>query len=164
MLQRQECLERIAPASNRRAVADRRRRPNLFRDWRWLVGSRRRTLRRQEDQTGVCLDWYPPHLFVVAMGILVLNGVDATLTLRLLDMGIAREANPFMRALIEHDPAVFVNVKMLATGLCLFFLVAYSNLAVAGRFKIVRITYGILGCYLALAIYETVLLLTGAGA
>ncbi len=164
MLQQQQCIARAAPAANRRVVAaDRRRQPNPFRDWRWLCGGRRRTLRRSEDQTGVCLDWYPPHLFAVAVAILVLSGVDATLTLRLLDLGLAQEANPVMRVLIEHDPAVFLNVKMLATGVCLFFLIAYSNMMLAGRFRITRITYGILGCYAAVVIYEISLLLMGAG-
>lgn len=163
-MQQQERIQRRSPARDRRRAADRRRQPNLFRDWRWLFYSRRRTLRRAEDQAGVCLDWYPARLFLVVMGILLLSATDAALTLRLLDMGVAREANPVMRVLVEHSPALFLNVKMLVTGLCLVFLVAYSNLAVAGGIKIARITYWVFGCYLGVVTYETVLLLIAAGA
>lgn len=144
----------------RRARADRRRQPNLIRDWRWLFYSRRRRARREEDASRVCLDWFPPQLLVVVLGILVLSAADATLTLRLLDLGLAREANPVMRVLVEQGPALFLNVKLLVTGLCLMFLVAYSNLTVLRGFRIGTITYWIFGCYLGVVVYEAALLLT----
>ena len=49
--------------------------------------------------------------------IFILNGLDAIATIAWLQMGIAREANPFMDQLIALHPAFFVLLKLSLVGL-----------------------------------------------
>ncbi len=49
--------------------------------------------------------------------IFILNGLDAIATIAWLQLGIAREANPFMDQLIALNPAFFVLLKLSLVGL-----------------------------------------------
>ena len=137
--------------NNRRLTYDRRKL-----SWRtFLQGSinpRRRANRRGNDSECL-LDWHEPHLFFLAIMILLLSVTDAFLTLRLISVG-ATEANPVMAYLLEMTPRAFAAVKMGLTGAGIVVLVA---LARARVFRVIRISNIIHWCmlgYVALIAYE----------
>lgn len=150
----------LALTSNRRAVDDRRRCNLLLADWRWAFRGRRRRVRRESDYLAgrVVLDWYQPKLFFFIFSTYVLSGIDAALTLTLLDRGITVEANPFMDMLISRDVDLFVWVKTLITGVGLVGLTVYSNLRLFKYIRIERVIYALFAMYVALVTYEIVLL------
>ena len=91
----------------------------------------------------------------------VLSGIDAVLTLTLLDFGVAREANPFMNLLITADVRLFAGVKALITGVALVCLTAYSNQSLFTRLRVDRIIYALFVIYSLLVIYEIRTLVSG---
>lgn len=145
------------PGFERRRGPDRRQTCPLFADWRYLLRGRRQVLRRASDQRGVCLDWHPTSLWVIALGILLLSALDAALTLTLVQYG-ASEANPLLRPLIEHDKHQFINLKLLLTAVPLVLLVAHSRLVIYRYLKVESILYGLFSIYLAVIGYELFLL------
>lgn len=154
-------LERVPAqrgnASERRHGPARRQRCPLFADWHFLLRGRRRMLRRASDQRGVCLDWHPTGLWIVALGILVLSALDAAFTLTLVQYG-ASEANPLLRPLLERDRHEFINLKLLLTAVPLVLLVAHSRLVIYRYIRVERIIHGLLLVYLVVIAYELLLL------
>lgn len=144
--------------SDRRRCVDRRRRSPLLTDWRYTFRGRRRRHRRTADTHTTCLDWFPPRLLVVALGIFALSAVDAAVTLHLLGRGLVVEANPLMRPLLDWSLALFVHVKVFGTGLALMLLVLLSNLSLFGRIRLELAGWCLLGVYVGLVGYEAVLL------
>lgn len=142
----------------RRCLANRRQTCPLFTHWRFLYRGRRRTLRRAIDHRGVCLDWHPVSLWVITLGTFLLSGLDAVLTLALLKYYGATEANPILRPLVEHDVGLFVNVKLIMTGIPLVLLVAHSGLVLYRKVKVERVIYGLFLVYLGIIGYELILL------
>jgi hypothetical protein len=154
----QENLPRqLSAVPERRELTDRRRTCSLFVDWRWTVRGRRRELRRTTDSSGVCLDWHPPALFVVALGIVLLSSLDAGLTLILQQRG-ATEVNPIMTLLIERDVQLFVNIKLFMTTFPLVLMVAHSGIVLFHRWKVAQLVHGLFGTYVVLIGYELLLL------
>jgi hypothetical protein len=102
-----------------------------------------------------------PRAAVYAITIFVFSALDAALTLTMIGAGFAHEVNPFMRQLIETDPQVFVNVKLLATGLAVAFMVAFSKRVVFGRFQVERIMSWLVCIYSMLICYEICMLFLG---
>jgi len=51
--------------------------------------------------------------------VICLNLLDAVLTLSEIHFGIATEANPLMKALIDYNPALFILGKTALVGFCL---------------------------------------------
>lgn len=149
-------------SSEQRRGPPRRQNCPFFADWRFLLQGRRRLLRRASDQRGVCLDWHPLSLWIVTIGIFMLSALDAALTLILVQYG-AQEANPLLRPLLERDTHDFVNLKLLLTAVPLVLLVAHSKLVIYGHVRVDRIIHGLLIIYLAVIVYELLLLslLTG---
>ena len=154
-------LERTA--TERRNSPERRREPPrrqscpLYTNWRFLLRGRRRALRRASDQRGVCLDWHPPSLWIVALGIVLLSVLDAAFTLILTQHG-ANEANPLLRPLLARDVHEFLNVKLLLTAVPVVLLVAHSRLVIYGNIKVERIVQGLLLIYLTVIVYELFIL------
>lgn len=140
-----------APLVGRDRRAHCRRRPLHQTSWRWIFGGRRRRCRRAGDAH---LDWYPPSLFAVTLGILLASAVDAWLTLLLLREGLVYEANPLMGHLLHIDVQLFVNLKTAVTGAGLLFLVAFSRTQLFGRVAISHCLYALLTGYVALIAYE----------
>jgi len=104
---------------------------------RYLVaGGRRRGVRRTEDQQRVIiLDRYSPHLLTAIVGILCLSGLDALLTLSLIEHGAA-EVNPVMAFFLKQGPLVFTTVKYLLTSLAVvIFLLVNHNVLPRTRFR-----------------------------
>ena len=148
--------ERGEAFDDKRGRVDRRRRHPLFTDWRWGYRGRRKSLRRSADshRTHAILDWYHPSLLFFVLATYVLSGIDAVLTLTLLDFGVAREANPFMNLLITTDVRLFAGVKALITGVALVCLTAYSSQRLFTRLRVDRLIYALFVIYSLLVIYE----------
>lgn len=140
----------------RRTKIIERRKPSM----KWLVTSivapRRRAHRREEAGQAVCADWHPPRMLWWAIGIPVLCAVDAFWTLQLLGRG-ATELNPFMAPLI-HDVDLFVTIKMWMTVISVMLVVILAQFPNVRRRAIQRTMFGLLGGYVALVLYEALLL------
>lgn len=145
---------------NKRSRNDRRRRHPLLTDWRWSYRGRRKVVRRLVDnhRTHAILDWYHPSLFFFVVVTYVLSGIDAILTLTLLELGVAEEANPFMHVLLAENIRLFAGVKALVTGIGLICLTAYSNQRVFTRLRVDRLIYALFVVYSLLVIYEVSML------
>jgi hypothetical protein len=145
---------------NKRIRAERREHHPFFADWRWAYRGRRRCLRRGADshRQHAILDWYHPSLLFFIVATYVLSGIDAILTLTLLELGVAEEANPFMHLLLAEDIRLFAGVKALVTGLGLVLLTAYSNQCVFTRLRVDRLIHALFAVYLLLVIHEIRLL------
>jgi hypothetical protein len=152
--------ERELAFDKKRACVDRRKRHPLLANWRWSYRGRRKSVRRTVDshRTHAILDWYHPSLLFFIVATYVLSGIDAVLTLTLLDLGVAKEANPFMNLLIAEDARLFAGVKALVTGIGLMCLTAYSNQCLFTRLRVDRLIYALFAIYSLLVIYEIRLL------
>ncbi|MEW6374811.1 MAG: DUF5658 family protein [Thermodesulfobacteriota bacterium] len=85
---------------DRRVLQDRRKQPLSILSWVTLWG-RRRTFRREEDKKrGGYVDRYSVGLLFLLVLIVGLNGLDALLTIMVLDNG-GWEINPIVRSVIE---------------------------------------------------------------
>ncbi|MGD8279311.1 MAG: DUF5658 family protein [Gemmatimonadota bacterium] len=151
ILRNESLIIRIA---NRRMRPDRRQRHVLFSDWRWAWGGRRGRARRDDEAAEYGVDQYQPHLLVLAIGILILSCLDAAFTLTLLQRGVASEANPLMRLLIDHDRQVFVNLKVVLTGAAVIFMVALADWRFVRAVRVRHIMIVTLLMYGALVGYE----------
>lgn len=142
---------------------ERRRCHPLLADWRWAFNGRRKSVRRHTDYFNphVVLDWYHPSLLFFILATYVMSGVDAVLTLTLLNQGITVEANPLMNLLLAQDVRLFVGVKTLVTGVGLVSLAVYSNLCLFTRVRIDRVIYALFTVYALLIAYEVTLLRMG---
>lgn len=145
---------------NKRVRVERRRRHPFLADWRWSFRGRRKSLRRGTDsyKTHAVLDWYHPSLLFFIVATYVLSGIDAILTLTLLELGVAKEANPFMHFLLAEDIRLFAGVKALVTGFALIVLTAYSNQCLFTKLRVHWIIYGLFAVYALLVMHEVQLL------
>ncbi len=137
-----------------RAPTDRRSGHPLWADWRWSLRGRRKAVRRATDESRAFLDWYHPGLLFVIVTTYVLSGIDAILTLTLLEMGVATEANPIMHMLLAEDVRLFAGVKALITGVGLVLLAAYSNQCIFTFLRVDRVLYALFAIYSLLVYYE----------
>ena len=99
------------------------------------------------QQGHAILDWYHPSLLFFILATYVLSGIDAILTVTLLEIGAAEEANPFMHWLLAEDVRLFAGVKALVTGIGLVWLAAYSNQFLFNKFRVNRIVYALFAVY-----------------
>ena len=117
--------------------------------------SRRHSARRGADDDPIFTDSHHPWLFFLATGIMIMSGLDAFMTLQLIQHG-AYEANPVMAAVMAQGTASFAIVKMSLTA---FGILALVFLARAMFFNRVR-TGLLLTCffsfYAVLICYEFV--------
>ncbi len=135
------------PFCEGRQGGDRRAGPTkMISKWN-LMGVRARGRRRGEDRN-IYVDRYQSSDLVVVVAILILNILDAWLTLIYLGYG-GTEANPVAKALLDAGTGPFVGAKSLAVGACLLFLVLHK------KFKVVRpALHVIAGFYGALLVYH----------
>jgi hypothetical protein len=86
--------------------------------------------RRGDRRGGACyVDRYDNAWLMAAVGLMVLGCMDGWNTLYLLHHG-AREANPFMSALLGYNPAWFVGVKLLLTTAGTLVMISHSQFTV----------------------------------
>jgi hypothetical protein len=137
---------------------DRRSRHPLIADWRWGYRGRRKSVRRIADKPYAMLDWYHPSLLFFILATYVLSAIDAVLTLTLLEMGVATEANPVMHLLLAENVRLFAGVKALVTGVGLMCLAMYSNQCLFTRLRVDRLIYALFAIYSVLVLYEIQLL------
>ena len=78
--------------------------------------------------------------------VLVLNLIDAILTLLWVNAGLANEANPLLAGLVRHHPVLFTASKIGLVGLGSLLLWRARNrpLAIVGIFLAFLVYYGIL--------------------
>lgn len=114
---------------------------------------RRRPARRRSDLTFQALDWHGAHLWAASIGILILNVVDAFLTLRLLSGG-AVELNPVMALFVGSSVVTFAAIKMALTGCCVTLLVLLAGYRFMRLVRVDMILYGVLLAYLVLIAHE----------
>lgn len=118
-----------------------------------VADGRRRGPRRCDDVGNCYVDWYEPKLFIVTLGIFVLNCLDALFTLILLSLG-AEEVNVFMAALLASGTRTFVIIKLGITAVALFYLVPHSSWRLIGFLRVRHLLYGIFASYLLLIFYQ----------
>ena len=112
--------------AERRATADRRRRPTPMFSRYVLWGGRRRHVRRDEEREGAFVDVHGPWTLLVVLAIIALNVLDAFFTLLFLSHG-GTELNPIVAVMLESDwhPWPFLLLKTFGIGVaCAFLMIA----------------------------------------
>lgn len=142
----------------RRSGKDRRKKSfNFLR--RPFSPGRRRNLRRQADRRRFFLfDYYSPKLFYAIVLVLMLSVADALLTLLLVGEG-ARELNPVMAYFLAFGPNIFMISKYLLTSVSVVIVVLLNYIAIKRvGFSMGGLLRCFAGCFAAVVIWETVLL------
>ena len=122
---------------------------------------RRQGMRRDADKIhGHYVDIHDPKTIYVSVLIIILSCFDAFFTLLLLQKGIAYEANPVMKVLIEsNNITLFVLTKTAITATCIIFLVAHKHFwIIRNRIRTHMALFAALIAYLCLINYEVFLL------
>jgi len=120
----------------------------------YALHGRRSLGRRDSDQNKRFFDRHEPRFLFVSLSILLLCGVDALFTLSLIDVGIATEANPIMRWVMEECIHFFWISKLGITVLSLLILLMLKNFYFMSRIKVSHLLYGTLAMYAILIKYE----------
>lgn len=123
------------------------------------LSGRRAVGRRRADRTHLYVDRYHPALRWVCIGLLVLSGVDAFLTLDLLERG-GEEINPLMRLLLNLDVGVFFYTKLGLTALGLAVLLVHSHFKWLRLVSVSHVLWMLFAGYAVLIHYELYLLYT----
>ena len=150
-------MEMNSAVIDKRATLDRR----IF-TWRTVffgfVRSRRRIHRRVSEEQMLFIDWHHPWLFFLAVGTMLLNCLDAFMTLQLIDRGMV-EINPLMSAVIGQGTRAFAISKMLMTGTGILALVFLAKARFLNRFRAGMLLTVFFSLYACLVCYEFVFLL-----
>lgn len=123
-----------------------------------FMRSRRHTVRRDEEDDVIFIDWHHPWLFFLATGTMLLSCVDAFLTLQLLERGMI-EANPFMADVMGYGTAAFAATKMALTAFGILTLVFLAKARFLNRVRIGIFLTTMFATYSCLVCYEIVSLL-----
>ncbi len=118
---------------------------------------RRRPPRRGEETRFSPPDWHEPHLFAVAIGIVLLSVADAFMTVTLLANG-AIEVNPVMAAVVYKSAALFASIKMALTGVGVITMVLLARYRFMRLVRVQVVLYAVLLGYLSLLTYEYLML------
>jgi len=129
-----------------------RRRTTLRTFFRSGITPRRRGGRRAGEHH-LPIDWHEPYLLVLALAILLLNVLDAFLTITLLTAG-AREANPLIALVLDQYPKLFALTKMGLTGGGVLVLVAMARARVFNVMRAGSLLHAVLAGYVTLIAYE----------
>lgn len=126
-----EPLEEARLETDRRTGADRRERGT--RPWGNPFGwKRRKTGRRAGEEENSFVDLYHKRDTAMLVSILVLNLLDAFLTLIHIERGGA-ESNPLMERLLDISSETFLFHKAAVVGSLLLVLVVHKNFTIARR-------------------------------
>jgi hypothetical protein len=92
-------------------------------------------------------------LYGVIEAIVVLNLLDAVLTIFWVHTGLAQEANPLLQPLVHHYAALFIAMKITlgAVGAWLLWQHRHRAFAVIGAFTVFTAYYAVLLQHLRLA-------------
>lgn len=152
---REDEVERLSapydrwPYAERRSGVDRRARPTSMISRYVFGGGRARGRRRGEDRN-IYVDRYHRADVGAASAVLLLNVLDAWLTMVYLGYGGA-EANPVARKLLEMGPWWFLGAKCFAVGGCVLFLVVHKTFSLVK--PAVRLLVGFYGLLLVYHLY-----------
>ena len=135
----------------RRRSVDRRR--TTLRTFLQSGFTPRRRGARRADERHLPVDWHEPYLLALAVTILLLNVVDAFLTLTLLTSG-ANEANPFVAFILNSHPQLFALTKMGLTGVGVLILVAVARIRLFNVMRVGSLLHAVLAGYITLIAYE----------
>lgn len=82
----------------------------------------------------------------IVKGVLVLNLIDALLTLIWVTAGLAREANPLLDELVRERPVIFAMVKLALVGLgsLVLWRLRFRSTAVISIFVVFLVYYALL--------------------
>ena len=114
---------------------------------------RRRAPRRADERAVSAVDWHHPQWLAIAMLIVMFSGIDALLTLMLVERG-AYEANPMMAPLVGGSAVAFTLVKIGLTAGGVVLLTQLARMRAFGRIPVGVLLYTVLGIYGALIAYE----------
>ena len=147
---------------NERRSGVERRHYSIAAYWRGALNPRRRMGRRAADRVYTIIDWHSPRVLALVLLILGLSTLDGVLTLMLMSQG-ANEVNPVMALFVPHNLGWFAAIKLTLTS------VGAAVLVVCARMKLFRLfpgevlLYLVVGCYVALVMYELDLLANPPG-
>jgi hypothetical protein len=136
-----------------RILEDRRNQPTQGLS-KFVLSGRRRGFRREKDQRrGGYVDRYGPGLLFLLVLILVLNILDALLTMMILEKG-GWELNPVVRSAIQLYGDRFWIWKFLTVSIPLILLCLHS------KFRLVMpVLWGISAIYLTVILYQVFLII-----
>ena len=136
-----------------RIRCDRRKTPTRALS-RYTLHGRRRSSRRHGDQTqGYYVDRYETRWLAAAAGLMVLGGIDAAITLYLMEHG-AIEVNPLMVMLLDRNADLFLGVKLAVTCLAALIMISHVRFNILKGLPGSRLLLIGLGLYAALVGYE----------
>lgn len=138
--------------SERRAGTERR--THSFITLLYALHGRRSLGRRDTDQAKLFFDRHEAKFLFVSLCILALSSIDALFTLSLIEIGIAREANPVMLWLMQEGTHYFWTGKVVITTLALVIMLALKNYHFMHRIRVSHLLYGTLIMYAVLIKYE----------
>lgn len=147
-----------APHRDQRTGKDRRLKPTSPLSLSSLLGSRN-TIRRAEDrEKHFYVDRYSLRSVVTVFFTILLSVLDAILTFKLVNMGVAIEANPVMNFFLQFGWLPFLGAKYILTGSCLMWCLVHKNYSVwGGKFTVKGVIVAVLLLYMLLILYELVL-------
>lgn len=119
-----------------------------------LLRGQRIHARRAVDAADYYVDRYDAKLLLVSLTIVLLCCFDAIFTLHLIYLGVAEEANPFMRLMLENSTHLFFATKFALTAFGLVVLVVHKNFRIYRWVTGLHILYGFLIMYALLIKYE----------
>ena len=118
--------------SDKRIISDRRRFPTPILCRHTFIGGRRKTARRNDDKKiYIFMDRFSSKLLVFLLLLLLLNCIDAFLTLSMIYEGSADEANPAMSFLLKHGALTFIISKFFITSFAVVFFCLFKNVKAA---------------------------------
>ncbi len=132
--------DRIMTHVNERRINSRREAIGFLSLYQLGINGKRENGRRESD-ANAAVDKLNLDVVLVAIGIVIMSAMDATFTLRLLELG-AIELNAVMAVLIENDARSFVAYKLGLTALSVLLLVIHNN---------ARLRFGMTAAHLAKA-------------
>jgi hypothetical protein len=149
-------MSNFGEKTERRIVADRRLRPTSFMSRYPYSFGRRKGVRREADRKKyIFVDVYSTQLWVALMCLMILSLADTYLTLKVISMGIAVEANPIMAFYLSFGDESFVAMKFFLTaGPLIFFCVCKDSFI--AKFSLVSIIM----IYVSVVIYEFTIILS----
>jgi hypothetical protein len=116
---------------------------------------RRRTIGRRKTDKAAYVDVYDYRAWGIAVAVMLLSGLDASLTSLHIIKGTAKEVNPIMDALIRNNGLfAFFGVKALLTAIPIIIIIVHKEWTI-GRYaaRLCLFSYILLACYHAYLIY-----------
>ncbi len=124
-----------------------------------MSGARKESRRREDREMGHFVDRYSVRSVFVLVSVLILSLADATLTLKLISLGTAREFNPVMDFFLEMGALPFLLVKYALTcGSVLTAMILKNHTIIGGRVSVKSMMGFVMVAYIGLIIYELALL------